>query len=483
MFDGWFLLIWPAFLFLVQISIALIASCHAVLRKRETKGVIGWVGVIWLTPFLGTLLYVMFGINRIERKAHSLRKKRRFNTDSVGRFFRQAQAAQLSEHVPDYIARIAEIGNRLQAQAMTAGNLIQPMLNGDETYPAMLQAIHEAKGSITLCSYIFDNDAIGRQFVEALTAAMKRGVAVRVLIDAVGSRYSWPPTTRLLRAAGVPHALFLPTMGVTHFVYSNLRNHRKLMVVDGQLGFAGGINIRAGNILATPNDHPIQDVHFRLEGPVVHHLQASIANDWEFSTGETLEGKLWFPRLKSVGNSIARGIVDGPDADFDKLRLTFLGAIASAQHSVTIVTPYFLPDETLINALNVAALRGIEVDIIIPEVNNLRMVGWACTAMLYQVLERGCRVWLNPPPFDHSKLMIVDGVWSSFGSANWDPRSLRLNFEFNLECYDVTLALKLQQIAEQKRLQSRQFTLTDSDKRSLPIQLRDGATRLLSPYL
>jgi cardiolipin synthase A/B len=483
MLEGWFLVIWPAFLFTVQIAIALAASGHAILRKREVKGVIGWVGVIWLTPFVGTLLYVMFGINRIERKAQSLRKKGKLKPDSVGRFFRQAEAARLGEHVPDYIARLAEIGNRLQAHSMTAGNTITPLINGDEAYPAMLQAIREAQTSIAMCSYIFDNDRVGQQFVDALVEAKNRGVEVRVLIDAVGSRYSWTPSERLLRKRQVTTALFLPTLGLTYFVYSNLRNHRKILVIDGKLGFTGGINIRAGNVLAQPSSHPIQDLHFRIEGPVVHHLQSSIASDWEFATGETLEGKSWFPRLRSTGHSIARGIADGPDADFDKLRLTYIGAIGSAQHSVSIVTPYFLPDETLVNALNVAALRGVDVNIIIPEKNNLRMVGWASTSMLWQVLERGCKVWLNPPPFDHSKLIVIDGVWSSIGSANWDPRSLRLNFEFNLECYDAALALHLEQIMERKKAKSRAFTLTDSDGRTLSSQLRDGAARLFSPYL
>jgi cardiolipin synthase len=229
--------------------------------------------------------------------------------------------------------------------------------------------------------------------------------------------------------------------------------------------------------------HPIRDHHFRVEGPVVAHLQEVFAEDWAFCTGELLQGKAWFPKIEPVGRALARGIAIGPDEDTDKLRFTLEGALASAQSSVIIVTPYFLPEAPLITALNIAALRGIEVDIILPEANNLTLVKWASTAQLWQVLRRGCRVWMSPPPFDHSKLMLVDGSWALVGSSNWDPRSLRLNFEFNVECYDCELAEKLRAWMCKKRDGCRQVTLADVDGRSLPVRLRDGVARLLTPYL
>jgi len=429
------------------------------------------------------VLYLVFGINRIERKAKSLRRAGKLKPESVGRFFRHAEEARLGEHVPEHIAQIAELGNRLTAHSLTAGNLIEPLVNGDAAFPAMLEAIELAQKSIALCSYIFDNDSAGRKFVDALDAAHRRGVEVRVLIDAVGSRYSWMPAVKLLRERNVPAALFNPTFGFTHFVYANLRNHRKIMVVDGRTGFTGGMNIRAGNVLAEENPHPIQDVHFRLRGPVVNHLQSSFASDWEFATHEILEGSLWFPQLEAAEHMIARGVSDGPDADLDKQRLVFLAAVSGARERILITTPYFLPDETLIDALNVASLRGVEVDVVIPAENNLRTVGYAAMATIPYVLARGCRVWLSPPPFDHSKLMIVDGTWSCFGSANWDSRSLRLNFEYNVECYDRDLAEELTQIVEAKIAAARAYTISEADKCPRIIRLRNGAARMLSPYL
>jgi cardiolipin synthase len=344
----------------------------------------------------------------------------------------------------------------------------------------MLAAIESARTSVTLSSYIFDNDAAGRSFAAALGRAVSRGVQVRVLIDAMGARYHWPPITGRLRRAGVRVARFLPSMPPARMAFMNLRNHRKLMVVDGRVGFTGGMNIREDFL---PGDGAHKDLHFRLEGPVVGQLQETFAEDWAFTTRERLHGDVWFPPLEARGPVVARGIPDGPDEDFETLRQTLLGALACARRSVRIITPYFLPDSALITALNVAALRGVQVDILLPERSNLPVVQWATDAQLWQVMQPGCSVFLSEPPFDHTKLMVVDGLWSLIGSANWDPRSLRLNFEFDVECYDATLAERLEALIASRLVHARRLTLEELNGRKLPVRLRDGVARLLSPYL
>jgi cardiolipin synthase len=243
------------------------------------------------------------------------------------------------------------------------------------------------------------------------------------------------------------------------------------------------MNIRHGHVLAAQPRHPIQDLQFRVEGPVVAQLQEAFANDWAFATGEMLEGEGWFPDLSEAGRLVARAIPDGPDADFEKARWTLLAALAEAQTSVQILTPYFLPDVALIAALNLAALRGVRVDILLPAQNNLPFVHWASRALWWQVLERGCKIWLTPPPFDHSKLMVVDGHWVLFGSANWDARSLRLNFELNVECYGRDFAQKMEAVVQQKLRGAREVTLAEADGRPLPAKVRDALARLFSPYL
>jgi cardiolipin synthase len=347
----------------------------------------------------------------------------------------------------------------------------------------MLQAIDQSRQTLSLATYIFDRDEIGLAFARALGAAVRRGVQVRVLIDAAGLRYSWPSIRRDLRRERVTYARFLPSVTSGHLTWMNMRNHRKFLVADGRVGFTGGLNIRLGHCLERKPRSPVQDIHFRVGGPVVRQLQEAFADDWLFTTGESLRGETWFPPLQPAGDVLARGVSDGPDEDFEKLRWTILGALAIARRSVKILTPYFLPDTAIVSALNLAALRGVEVDIVLPARSNLPFVQWASRAMWWQVLEHGCRLWLTPPPFDHSKLLIVDGSWALVGSANWDARSLRLNFEYNLECYDADLASRLEALIESKRRPARQVTLQQVDARPMPARLRDGLARLATPYL
>jgi cardiolipin synthase len=244
------------------------------------------------------------------------------------------------------------------------------------------------------------------------------------------------------------------------------------------------MNIRAGHLLAGNPPFPTKDTHFRITGPVVQQLQAVIASDWLFTSGERLEGEKWFPAWPSAdGSVVARVIPDGPDQDLDKMSMAFQGALAAARHSVLVMTPYFLPDRSLIAALNICALRGVEVDVVLPRENNQKVVAWASMAQMWQVLEWGCRVWMSEPPFDHSKLMVIDGVLSLIGSSNWDPRSLRLDFELGVECYDPQLARRLEARIRQSMVTAHQLTTAEVDARPLPVKLRDGLMRLAAPYL
>jgi cardiolipin synthase len=382
-----------------------------------------------------------------------------------------------------HMRTLVELVGRVTRRPLLAGNHFEPLAGGDAAYPAMLAAIDAATRSVSLMSYIFDNDPMGHRFVDALKKAVGRGVEVRVLVDAIGSRYTFPSIIGVLHRAGVRADRFLESFLPGYFAYANLRNHRKILVVDGRIGFTGGLNIREGEMLSLNPRAPTEDLHFRLTGPVVLQLQEVFAEDWSFATKEVLSGEVWFPPAEEAGSSLARGIRSGPDEDIGEISLVLAGALSCAHSRVAVVTPYFLPDDALISALNVAAMRGVEVDIILPQKNNLSLVQWASTAMLWQVLGHSCRIWLSPPPFDHTKLMLVDGLWSLIGSSNWDPRSLRLNFEFNVESYDRDLAKSLGKLVDHKLSISRQVTLADVDGRRLPVRLRDGIARLLSPYL
>jgi cardiolipin synthase A/B len=472
-------LYWPHIAAGFDLTACLLASGHALLHKRDPRAATIWIGIVWLLPALGPLLYLALGVNRIRRRAVQLGVHKTFNLSIPENLGEPEHAG--AEH----LKMLARVVGRVVERPLTPGNKIQPLVNGDEAFPAMLAAIESAKKSISLTSYIFDNDPSGRQFIAALERAVQRGVQVRVLVDAAGTRYSFPPITWKLRHAKIPFAKFLPSSLFQPWRVAtiNLRNHRKVLVADGQIAFTGGMNIRHGNVLASKPKSPVQDLHFRVEGPVVTRLQEAFVNDWAFTTGEVLDGELWFPELKESGDVIARVITDGPDADFDKLRWTLLAALAEAQTSVKILTPYFLPDNALVTALNLASLRGVRVDIILPAKNNLPPVHWASRSLWWQVLERGCHIWLTPPPFDHSKLMIVDGHWVFLGSANWDARSLRLNFEMNVECYGREFADEMELVIQKKLHGAHEVTLAEVDARTVPGKLRDAIARLFSPYL
>ena len=471
---------WQSWLAFVVFVVDVAASVHVVLHKRDSRSAIGWVGLIWLTPGIGALLYALLGLNRIRRTALVMqRDRRRFASATHA----TAQPEWLTGATDRRFQGLARLAQRVSGRPLVGGNAMQPLVNGDAAYPAMRAAIDAATTSVSLCSYIFNDDVEGRQFVDALARAARRGVQVRVLIDDVGVRYSFPPVHWSLRRAGVRVARFLPILSGRGVAFLNLRTHRKLMVVDGRIAFAGGMNIAAPNVHDRAGRKAIRDMHFRIEGPVVRQLQDAFAEDWAFTTREVLEGQGWFPDVENRGSVSARTITNGPDSDFEVLRNVLLGALSSARESVRIVTPYFVPDAQTIAALGVCALRGVKVDILLPSRGNIRLAEWASRAIVWQVLKPGCRVFLSPPPFEHTKLFVVDRTWALFGTTNWDTRSLRLNFELDVECYDREVAGRLDDMIAERITLSREYTMADADGRRFLARVRDGVARLFSPYL
>jgi len=452
---------------------ALTASGHAVIYKRDSRSASIWVLLIWILPALGPVLYALLGVNRVERRAARLRRGMvRHRTD-----------AQFPPTEPGtHFTPLARLVGQVVERRLCPCNAIDPLIDGAAAFPAMLEAIHNARSSIALASYIFDRDGIGRDFVAALGAATKRGVDVKVLIDDVDARFG-SSAVKPLRKAGVNTAVFNPPLVPARLHALNLRNHRKILVVDGAVGFTGGMNVDQRYWRPDAPDQAFRDLHFRLRGPVVTQLMEVFADDWQFTTGEALRGPKWFPPLSEEGAVLARAIEAGPDEAFERVRWGIIGGLNAAQRSIKILTPYFIPDQTLLAELNAAALRGVEVDIVIPERTDLPHVHWAMFGQLWQVLDHGCRVWSRPGTFDHSKLLVVDGAWTLLGSANWDARSLRLNFELNVECYSVELGAHLDGLIQARISSARQLTLAEIDARPFPVKLRDGLARLFAPYL
>lgn len=465
----------------ISLLVTLIASAHVVLYKRDSRAAIAWTGLIWLAPLVGTLLYVLLGINRIERRARKLRPSA--SGPRTSRSHCDHGSPQETLEVARNLKHLSQLVQKVTDFDLTFGNEIDPLSGGDQAYPAMLSAIRSAQRTIGLSTYLFDADEVGFEFASALSDADKRGVEVRVLIDAVGAKYALKSIVTTLRDLGVTVNLFNRPLVPGRFRYANLRNHRKILTIDGKLAFTGGMNIRGCCVTSSKSAGTVKDLHFRLQGPIVGHIQDTFIADWQFATAEELVGDGWHASLSEVGDTPARGIVAGPDESLDRLRLTLLGACQCAGKSIRILTPYFLPDDALISALTVAALRGVSVEILIPQNSNEKLVQWACDAQLWQLVNRGCHVRKIRPPFDHGKLVIVDNEWVLFGSANWDPRSLRLNFELNVESYSQCLAARLNEVLDQKKSLSVPVTPDELRQQGLLVRLRNGITRLAAPFL
>ncbi|MGV7029900.1 phospholipase D-like domain-containing protein [Methylobacterium symbioticum] len=452
--------------------LALAVTVHALMRKRRVSVAVAWVGLAWLTPILGTVLYLMFGINRVTRRARRLRTKPSEALEAP---------SQEDAVVPRILWPLDRALRRITGLPALAGNAVRLYRNGDQAYPAMLEVIDGARESLVLTSYIFRDDPTGRTFCDALARAKARGVAVRVIIDGIGGGYFRALAYRRLRAAGVPAGLFMHSALPWRMPFLNLRNHKKLLIADGRIAFTGGVNISQPNRLASRPDHPIRDTHFRIEGPVVEQLMMAFASDWAFVDGEILDGPAWFPDLVPLGPTIARAVTSGPDADVEKIESVILHALNGARESVRLVTPYFLPDEVVMSALALAAERGVTVDVVIPRRSDHPFVDWATRAHVPPLLKSGVRIWLDEPPFDHSKALVIDGAWCFVGSANWDMRSFRLNFELNVELYDAAMAAELGRFIAGKM--ETQLLLGDIVALPLAVRLRNAAARLMLPYL
>src|SRR5690606_10266990 len=334
---------------------------------------------------------------------------------------------------------------------------------------------------VLLSTYIFDATGVGERFVRALAEAAARGVEVRVLVDGVGAWYSWPRAVTRLRQAGVVAECFNPPRLWSWVACLNLRNHRKILVVDGRLAFTGGINIRNQHLPANGAPARAEDLHFVLDGPVAQALAQLFVDDWRFVSAQPVGDPV--PAAAGQGRSLCRVIEDGPDENLDRLLRLILAAVHQSRERIRVITPYFLPPREIMLALQNAALRGVDVQVLLPEQNNLPFVYWASRHILTPLLDTGVRVFLYRNTFLHAKLLAVDGGYVQMGSYNLDQRSLRLNFELGVEIHDPAVCREAEAYFAEKRAAARELTAAELAGRRWPARLRDAVCWLFSPYL
>lgn len=466
------------------IGVSAAGALHALFSKRDPRSAFAWVAVCLMWPVVGSVIYVLFGKNRIATKARRLHGS--VPIDQAARFAATPVAAMLDLGVEAHYLSLAHLSEVISRRPLLANNAVQPLSNGEEAYPAMIEAIDGARHCVYLASYIFERGGIGRQFVEALARAVERGVAVRVLVDGVGVHYSVPSVLWSLRRHRIPSARYLPPTLLPPSLTINLRNHRKLLLVDGRQAFTGGMNIRSGHLVdsASPSK-AVVDLHFRVRGPIVEQLEEVFIADWRFASRISIDSYAWHrqPVRTDPMTACCRVIEDGPNEDLDKLMRVLVGAIAVARERICVMTPYFLPSRELELTLQSAALRGVVVEIIMPERNNLPFVKWASYHGIGELLAAGVRVHLYPRLFNHTKLLVIDDYYVQIGSANVDIRSLRLNFEITVEVYDRRFGSAMVAHFESSRQQCRALTPEMLRRRSAPAKLVSAVCWLLSPYL
>jgi len=458
--SGWILL-------LAYIATAAASALHALLTKPDPRSALSWMAVCGFFPFGGALLYWLFGINRVRRRGES----------SPSAWVASTVGGELAMRSAGFAAQV-RVGDTLTHRPLRSGNAVEPLYNGELAFPRMLEAISAAKSTVYLATYIFQSDPVGLAFVSALAAAVRRGVRVRVLVDGIGEWYSWPHIVPILRRSGVRTERFLPPRLLPPNLSLNCRNHRKILLIDGEVGFIGGMNL-GGREVGGGTGRRMTDIHFELRGPVVAQLSDVFADDWRFASAEDLSAAL-LPH--ATGASTCRVITGGPDQDVDKLLLILLSALASATRRVQIMTPYFIPPLELVAALEAAALRGIDVSIVLPRRSNLRYIDWATLHWIPSLLARGVHVHFQEPPFSHAKLFVVDGEYAHIGSVNVDTRSLRLNFEIAVEVYDPVFCAALSDFITERERSAPSATGKTLSAKLLP-RIRNALCWLVSPYL
>ena len=481
----------------LHVALFVSVALHVLRHRRRTDSTLLWLFATWLLPVVGALLYAMFGVDRVPRARWTRSVERRVRMDGA----RQAAGEEVlpeaywrsmggAPAVPeDEWTRALDrpMAAMIENFPLLGGNEILPLLTGDEAFPRMLEAIRAARHHVHLQSFIVGNDAVGREFLDALAERARAGVRVRLLFDRFGSSHAlWGGLFR--RCRNVPNLSLAGWTQSNLFrkqLHLNLRNHRKVLVVDGEAGFMGGVNLNAYSRTG-PQGPAIQDYHFELRGPVVQELQYAFLRDWHVMTEEDpvrLLSAEHFRRLAPRGRAMARVVNSGPSSDLQVAVDMFFNAVNAARKQIFIVTPYFLPSEDLLRALRLAALRGVRVYLVVPEKSNHWYTTWAARAMYEDLLEAGVRIFERRPPFIHAKAMTVDDRMAIVGSANWDYRSLYSNYETSLAVYDPQFVMHLKLLMTEDLHESGELDLGRFKSRPVAHRYFENVCGLFAPLL
>lgn len=438
------------FLFGVVYILFIVVNITLVVHdKRDPVKALSWIVVMVTLPAIGLILYLFFGRNH--RKQKIFNRKGLSDLETIERITKR-QIYDINNPLYTYRAEISqniEIITLLlnsSRSPLSLHNRITILDSGRKTFDSIIEAMRGAKSYIHLEYYIFEDDTIGGEIATILMDKAAEGIEVRMIYDDVGSWSLSSKFIRRLREAGVDVRCFMPVFFPLFTSNVNYRNHRKVVVVDGKVAFTGGVNI-ADRYASGGSFGLWRDIHLKLEGEAATMLQILFSTDWYFVSGQQLRDReRYLPKREITDEHFVQIAISGPDSDWASIMQSFFAAINKAQHHIYITTPYFLPNESILTALKVAALSGIEVRLMMPELSDSKIVHWASRSYISELLEVGVRVYLFQNGFNHSKLVTIDGIFSSVGSANMDIRSFEDNFEVAAFIYDAPLTRSLERI-------------------------------------
>ena len=465
--------------YVLMMVAAIVAIIHVLMDNRQPAKTMAWILVIGFVPVVGVVFYLFFGINH--------RKERIISQSQMDELTKRSMLSFVEQHdfhVPERHKPLVDLFVNQNFSLPFKDNQIDIMTDGYAFFPELLKDIAEATHHIHINMYIFENDAVGRLVADALMDKARQGIKVRLIYDDVGC---WRVGNRFfeqMRESGIEVAPFLPVRFPSFTSKVNYRNHRKIIIIDGRVGYIGGMNVARRYVSAK-----WRDTMLRLQGGVVYALQRAFLVDWYFVDHSLITDRIYYPPVDEAltikpQSPIAQVVTSGPMARYPEIMQGFVRIILAARRYIYIETPYFLPNEPILFALKTAALAGVDVRVMCPLHSDASFTDWASRSYLREIYEAGARVYLYEPGFLHSKLLISDDSLVSCGSTNVDFRSLENNFEANVFIYDEGTALRLKKVFLDDQAQA--VLLGDVPSRLHPTfsaRLWESVTRMVSPLL
>ncbi|MEW6078668.1 MAG: cardiolipin synthase [Thermodesulfobacteriota bacterium] len=462
---------------IIIIVLDLYAVFRAISRGHGVEGTLAWILAIFAFPGFGALSYLLFANPGIK----STTRRKRLTAETV----RKAIMTRIGITAAGEPGSVLHLSSSLTGLLPTVGNSVDLLTENEQAFEQIEQVIEEAKHSIWAEYYLISNDETGHHFLELLAAQAGKGIEVRLLYDAVGSLRIDAERLSAIKTAGGKAESFLPVNPLKKRWSVHLRNHRKIIIVDGQTGFTGGMNVGneySGQKWRKKPAARFRDTHLALRGPAVSDLARIFSEDWTFATGEPLACPEP-PVLSEHGTSVVSVVPSGPDQKYNASRLVYFTAITSARKHCYLSTPYFIPDEPTMQALISAAARGVDVRILVPEKSDVAIAGPATRSYYPRLVHAGVRIFEYRASMLHAKSLAVDGAWSVVGSANADIRSFRLNFELGVIVTDPMFTQRLEERFSQDFSLSREIRAGHLYQQGLAERLWQGTCRLLSPLL